>query len=921
MLPIYTPPPDDGYCGIPDGGVPGVVGAPATATYVVLTADVALSNERIITAGTGVSIVDSGPGAALTISSLGGGSFEDFAAGGSLSGTYPNPSIAYRAVGTFALAEGSVTTSKLDPTGVIDGTYGTSTAVGSFTVDNKGRLTFAQEVDIDISDMPVGGDLLGTVSAADVVKIYGRQISSSAPLTGQAMVWNGLEWGYADHPPADAKYLLLSPSPSLPDGYVISGDGNISINAAAGVVQLGLSDTGVVSGTYGDSLNIPVINVDDKGRISSISVSASSGGGAPAGAEYLLLSPESGGVLSNERVLAAGSGLTLDPGSPGGTATIGLESSGVVPGSYGADGYYTSLSIDGYGRVTSASSHEMNLADLSIASGDVTGQLSNTTVEKIQNRAVSSSAPTDGDVITWSAGTSQWIPASAALNDLVPSPAGTYGSSSAFVELNIDSKGRVTSATEHALSLSGDVSGDPGATSVVALRGIGISPSAPATGEVLTYDGYQWTPTATGGLEFAPIDSTYLVLSLDGYLTNERVLSMSPNLVATEGPTSLTIDLSITLSNEPLPGQFPYSYVDIPYTYGGAYYADIYDGYRSRIPVVTVDGYGRITGISTEAISIDQESIAGDVTGLLGDVSVIKIRGRSISATSPTTGQVLGWNGTAWAPSSPNGDVFGPLSSTDLAVPLFDGLSGKLLKNSALTFSALNDLSGSRDIGMTRDLSVGRNATVSGTIHVIANVIADGYMTATSYNGVVIQSHAGRHSPGGDDELATGSAIGIGAGNAEGVALSYARSDHNHAITSGGTDLTVGTIGIGQVVKRVGTELVGVDISVDASKLLTGNFSGQLLYPLNATARWYPPATVSILRVWASIGEAASGDTELDVKKNGTTVLASALIESGDFRSADVTLSSTSLAVTDYLTISLTTASGGRDAVVFVEYV
>jgi hypothetical protein len=62
------------YTPIPGGGGGGGGGgAPTNATYVTLSSDATLTNERILTAGTNVSIVDGGAGGALTISSSGGG--------------------------------------------------------------------------------------------------------------------------------------------------------------------------------------------------------------------------------------------------------------------------------------------------------------------------------------------------------------------------------------------------------------------------------------------------------------------------------------------------------------------------------------------------------------------------------------------------------------------------------------------------------------------------------------------------------------------------------------------------------------------------------------------------------------------------------------------------------------------------------
>lgn len=45
----------------------GGSGAPTTATYVTLTVDAALSNERVLTAGTGIVITDAGAGLTVTV--------------------------------------------------------------------------------------------------------------------------------------------------------------------------------------------------------------------------------------------------------------------------------------------------------------------------------------------------------------------------------------------------------------------------------------------------------------------------------------------------------------------------------------------------------------------------------------------------------------------------------------------------------------------------------------------------------------------------------------------------------------------------------------------------------------------------------------------------------------------------------------
>lgn len=103
--------------------------------------------------------------------------------------------------------------------------------------------------------------------------------------------------------------------------------------------------------------------------------------------------------------------------------------------------------------------------------------------------------------------------------------------------------------------------------------------------------------------------------------------------------------------------------------------------------------------------------------------------------------------------------------------------------------------------------------------------------------------------------------------------------------------------------------------------VLTGNFSGPLAV-FAATSRWYPAQTVTLSRVWASIGEVSEAATSFDIKKNGVSILQAPLtIASNQNRSLDVELDPTvQLLSTDYLTFAITAANGGKNASVFVEY-
>ena len=214
------------------------------------------------------------------------------------------------------------------------------------------------------------GDLTGTSTSQNVVGLEGRALPTIFPGLSGNLSWSGLQWTFTP-------FFVGSAAGGDLDGYYPNP-------------QLIIS--GVTAGTYGtDGYNYPVITVDSKGRVTSLTtMPIQKANGVVAGSygdasNYPTFTVDGYGNIS----LAGQLPLLVD--------------NGVTPGTYGGDGYTTlQLVVDGYGRVSSVVPVAIEFpappAEYPM-SGDVDGYTNSSTVVAINSNPVSITAPLPGQLL------------------------------------------------------------------------------------------------------------------------------------------------------------------------------------------------------------------------------------------------------------------------------------------------------------------------------------------------------------------------------------------------------------------------------------------------------------------------------------------------------------------------------------------
>lgn len=200
-----------------------------------------------------------------------------------------------------------------------------------------------------------------------------------------------------------------------------------------------------------------------------------------------------------------------------------------------------------------------------------------------------------------------------------------------------------TLSTTRLPAFAGDVSSTAGTNliTMISIRGVSISSMTPTAGQALVYTGGYWTPTTVSGSGIGTVTN---VSSANSDITVSNTTS-TPVLTLNVGTGASQI---IRLDSS------------------------------ARLPAVDASNLTNISAAqitSGTLLTARLPAFTGDVSSTAGSnsLSIVSLRGISVSSTAPTTGQVLKYNGSVWVAST---DATGGGASAVTSVATGTGLTG-----------------------------------------------------------------------------------------------------------------------------------------------------------------------------------------------------------------------------------------------------
>ena len=490
--------------------------------------------------------------------------------------------------------------------------------------------------------------------------------------------------------------------------------------------------------------------------------------------------------------------------------------------------------------------------------------------------------------------------------------------------------------TKGKVQLAGDLGGTAASPMISKLQGATLSSSAPTSGQVLKYNGTAWVPDAVVLAEAQTLSLSGTTVTLSGTNSSVTLPAVGDATSTATGKVQLAGDLGglatapsvVRIQGVPVSSTTPTTGQVLKFD-GTSYVPNNSIMTETQTlglsgATLTISGTGSsvvLPNATTSASGMVQ--LAGDLGGTATAPAVVKIQGIPVSATTPTIGQVLKFDGTSYVPnnsvltetqtlglsgstltisgtgssvvlpaavdatSSTNGMVrlAGDLGGT-AASPLVAKLQGRTLSSTApttgqvLKFDGTSWIPATSVLTETQTLSLsGSTLTISGTSSsVVLPVSSDA--TTTTNGSVRLAGDLG--GTGTTAAAPVISDLAISTSKLANGAVTDAKFSGILSLAKGGTGSTTQNfVDLTTAQTVAGAKTFSGDLAVGASKMTvasaTGNTviagtltAGGILYPnTNGTSGFVLTSNGSGTAAWASVPTSALSGT-ISIASGGT---------------------------------------------------
>lgn len=555
--------------------------------------------------------------------------------------------------------------------------------------------------------------------------------------TDAATTWNGIKLAVTNTASSASSNLLnLTVTGATTASFVVDKSGNLALNGTVNKITFTAPATGATL-TLADNSTFATVG----GYSTTFTFSGATSLTFPTSGTVTALGNTTTGsgsiVLSNSPTLT-----TPDLGTP---SAVTLTNATGLPINTGVSGLGT--------NVATALGVNVGTAGSFVVNGGALGTPSSGTLTNATGLPISTGVSGLGSgVATWLA-TPSSANLAAAVTDETGSGALVFATSPTLVTPNLGTPSAATLTNATGLPISTGVSGlGAGVATFLA------TPSSANLAAAVTDE------TGTGSLVFSnsPTFNDDITLGVPSTTRGELILAnTTANTVNLRSSNSTAASYTLTLpAASPVNGYYLQTDVNgvLSWAAGGGGGGGSPGGSNTQIQFNNLGSFGGdaaftfVNGTGTATTTLGVASTTSGVLKLYNSASANSVTVASGNNTASWTmtlppddgssGQYLQTDGsgnTSWATISATGDVVGPASATDNAVVRFDGTTGKLIQNSAVTIA---DTTGDITAGKYNGLTV---TTTTGTL-TVANgktLAVDNSLTFVGTDGSTVNFGAG----------------------------------------------------------------------------------------------------------------------------------------------------------------------------------